>query len=191
MRRRTGRVSTTAIAVLVAVSTALPAGLACAGGPIVWSAGRRLRWSDFRASPPRGKEIRALSGWTIEPSGLRCGADGTFDARVRAVFLPDRSWVRGAASGALLAHEQGHFDLAEVYARRLRRRLRDEVTPYCPGKAAAAAAQRVYDDVLDAAERESARYDADTDHGQRSEQQRRWRQRISAALDRESTFRDR
>ncbi|MGH7821023.1 MAG: DUF922 domain-containing protein, partial [Candidatus Binatia bacterium] len=144
---------------------------------------RPLRWSDFRASAPRGGELNALSAWTIETSGLRCDAPGSFHAGARAVFLPDQSWARAAPSSALLAHEQGHFDLAEVYARRLRDRLRKEVAPLCPGSAAAAAAQRIYDEVLDAAEAESLRYDSETAHGQRLDEQRRWRKRISAELD--------
>jgi len=125
----------------------------------------------------------------VEVDALRCAADGSSGVRVRAVFFPERSWVRGDRVDTLLAHEQGHFDLAEVYARRLRERLRKEVAAACRSSAPAAALQRIYDDVLDEAERESARYDADTDHGRRPEAQRQWRLLISAALDGESASR--
>ena len=179
------------VAALVAVATAWagPARALEGTATIVWSADRSLRWSDFRASPPAWGGLSALSAWTIEVSALRCGPDGRLRGGVRAVFLPDRSWVRDP-SDALLDHEQGHFDLAEVYARRLRERLRDEAPP-CRAAGAAEAAQRLYDDVLDEAERESARYDADTARGTRPDAQRRWRRTIAAALDRESSRGDR
>ena len=36
-----------------------------------------------------------------------------------AVFLPDKSWWSKRAVPELLGHEQGHFDIAEITARRL------------------------------------------------------------------------
>lgn len=171
-------------AIVVAVVSIFSSSLACAADDmerIVWSPDRPLGRSDFRGSPPPGSELSALSSWTIEVAGLRCGPDGTLHGRARAVFLPDRSWVRARPSDALLEHEQGHFDLAEVFARELDERLRQEGERICRSTGAKGA-QRLYDDVLDAAERESARYDAETDRGRRPEAQRRWRRTITAAL---------
>lgn len=38
---------------------------------------------------------------------------------LRVVFLPDQSWYGGDAADDLLDHEQGHFDIAEINARRM------------------------------------------------------------------------
>ena len=39
--------------------------------------------------------------------------------QVFSVFLPEESWWRAAHMNHLLDHEQGHFDIAEIAARRL------------------------------------------------------------------------
>jgi hypothetical protein len=41
------------------------------------------------------------------------------DVRVEVEFYPNSSWVKpGRKSTELLKHEQGHFDLTELYARK-------------------------------------------------------------------------
>jgi hypothetical protein len=63
--------------------------------------------------------------------------DGVLQADVTAVFVPDQSWVAdriltsGLASRVGLRHEQLHFDLKEVYARRIRKMYADLFRP-CP-----------------------------------------------------------
>lgn len=49
-------------------------------------------------------------------------ASGRYFITVDAFFDPTRSYVHPKAkSSALLSHEQGHFDLAEVYARKIKK----------------------------------------------------------------------
>jgi hypothetical protein len=174
------------IAALITIFIALLAGLPSAGddpgGRIFWSASRPLQPSDFRASPVSGGELSAISSWTIETSSLRCAEDGSFHASTRAVFISDQSWIREPPSDGLLAHEQAHFDLAELYARQLSEQFQNELPQICHTAGFAIAAQRIHDEVLDQAERTSARYDSDTDHGRRPDEQQRWRRLISANL---------
>jgi len=52
-------------------------------------------------------------------------SNGTLDIEVNAFFSPDGSWVKpGDKNAALLKHEQGHYNLAEVFALRLRNAIR-------------------------------------------------------------------
>ena len=123
-----------AAAVLLA-SSALASAQAPAAGEevIVWSATRTLDWKDFKAKPEGG----ALGGARIAIShnySIGC-RDGVLQARVQAVMVPAMSWVTyriqasGLASRVGLRHEQLHFDLAEVYARRVRKLLRELPNP--------------------------------------------------------------
>jgi predicted secreted Zn-dependent protease len=43
---------------------------------------------------------------------------------VKCVFLPTESWSKNKQSEKLLVHEQLHFDLTEVHARMLRKKLK-------------------------------------------------------------------
>jgi hypothetical protein len=94
-------------------------------GAVPWSARRRLAWSDFRARPPAGRPEAAVTATSLV-WGFHCAGE-EFTFQTVAVFLPDRSWVDPTVSiqlgsgMATLRHEQTHFDLTEVFARRMRR----------------------------------------------------------------------
>jgi hypothetical protein len=91
---------------------------------IPWSAERPLTWADFQGTPPRGIDRDAYTYYGISASFERDG-EGRITAEVSCVFMPAESWVRppAKASAPLLAHEQLHFDLAELHARRFAREL--------------------------------------------------------------------
>lgn len=83
---------------------------------------QRLTWDDFLARPDAASKGAALTAYEIQARTM-CETDGpAFHVTVR--FLPGQSWVKPRQRNAqILAHEQGHFDLAEVTARRLRGEL--------------------------------------------------------------------
>src|SRR5688572_19680249 len=89
-----------------------------------WSAARRLRWSDFRGRPPERGEEGAKTGYALFYA-WKCRGEA-FDFRVIAAFRPRQSWVKAvvvkdtAQSRSTLGHEQTHFDLAEMHARKMR-----------------------------------------------------------------------
>lgn len=118
------------------------AGLAALAGPprvshptqaeqrhlVYWRAQRPLRWGDFQASAcpavvhPIEREIGACcaTGIAVLPCTDAKGR-GTF--QVDSYLNPRHSWVRDSASFAnrlILAHEQVHFDINELYARKIR-----------------------------------------------------------------------
>ena len=50
--------------------------------------------------------------------------NGTLDVDAAAFFSPSGSWVQPSTKNAdLLKHEQGHYDMAELYALRLRQAI--------------------------------------------------------------------
>ena len=102
--------------------------------PIRWSATRKLAWTDFR-----GKVTSQLLGAQSAlgyAMSLGC-RDGVLQVSIVVEFLPDQSWVAdrillsGLASPVGLRHEQLHFDLKEVYARKLRKMFAELPNP-CP-----------------------------------------------------------
>ena len=88
---------------------------------IDWSESRKLRWSDFKMKAPPCNNHAALtnSGMSMDLE-LR---NNEFKVTVHAKFNPDKSWKKeGLKEEAyLLQHEQLHFDITELYARKLRK----------------------------------------------------------------------
>lgn len=97
-------------------------------GRVYWQVQRPLRWRDFRARPcpalihPAEREVGACSATGI--AVLPCiGANGRGSFQVDSYLNQRNSWVRDSASFAnrlILTHEQVHFDINELYARKIR-----------------------------------------------------------------------
>ena len=94
--------------------------------PIAWSANRALAWSDYAGPPDFASDAGATTVYRLAYQE-RCTDTYTFS--VTSMFQPAQSWVRPSvlenpdARRSLLVHEQGHFDLSEISARKLRRAL--------------------------------------------------------------------
>ena len=95
---------------------------------------RPLTWADFKGKPPSNAGVVAAETAYTIIHGVRC-AGTKFEYRVVAAFRPNESWVRHALlktptdSARALRHEQTHFDLSEVHARRLRRYFSEHMAP--------------------------------------------------------------
>lgn len=148
-----------------------------------WSAGRRLVWSDFKAKPPTGGAEGARTAHGIYYA-WSCRGDA-FAFRARAAFLPFRSWVKpvvlrdAAESVRVLRHEQAHFDLSEVYARRARQRFAELRAPCAMKDAELSALARRLVEEEKAAQR---RYDAESEHSLATARQAAWEADVAAWL---------
>jgi hypothetical protein len=151
---------------------------------IRWSARRPLTWADFQGKPPdRADSVAAETAYTIL-HGVRC-VGSKFDYTVVAAFRPEESWVKlpmlrtTADNSRALKHEQAHFDLAEIHARRIRRYYA-ELTAPCRLSTSdlSDAARRMERDQKAAQEQ----YDDETDHGRNTAQQTRWEKTVGTDL---------
>lgn len=122
---------------LLGVASAAQAQVPAAGSAhrLCWQQGRPLVWSDFRAKaypksgPFTGRQTAAISA--VSPLLTPIIVQGVRSYRVDCVFLRDSSWVNAEAGktvadrAGILAHEQVHFDIAELTTRKLRCRIAD------------------------------------------------------------------
>lgn len=113
--------------------------------------------------------------------------------KVFSVFLPSASWWRPDAGDELLDHEQGHFDVAEIAARKLqlavRRRLAANSTIIGVGTDRTSADKNLAEKIRKLmqasnaqAVQENKEYDRATRHGNRLRAQRDWRRVQQATL---------
>ena len=89
---------------------------------IIWNKNRLLNWNDFKAQPENNCIDAAMtsSGVTMNWKTKRDSAFVT----VVAFMNPQDSWViSNERTNALLKHEQLHFDISELHARKLRQNI--------------------------------------------------------------------
>ena len=143
---------------------------------IRWRPERRLNWSDFQARPERGTGMDAQTESGISFS-WSCDWRG-FEMEAYAMMVPSKSWVK-KESKYLLAHEQAHFDITEVHARKLRKFFGEKRDPCSMGKAAInQGAERI----LSASFAMQNTYDRETQHGYDEAEQARWLKKIAGML---------
>lgn len=89
---------------------------------IAWSETNKLTWDSFKGKVPESK-YGAITCSTIY-SKFEKGKILTLN--IRACFIKKESWHKIKYSNDyLLNHEQKHFDITEIYARKLRKILTD------------------------------------------------------------------
>lgn len=158
-------------------------------GAFPWGAKRPLVWADFKGDPPRESPAAAETAYALL-HGVRC-TGSVFEYRVLAAFRPDHSWVRPeilkrpADSARALRHEQTHFDLTELHARRLRRYYMELVAPCRTSSGDLSdVAERYISDEANA----QAQYDRETDHGRKPAEQLKWDKDVDSQLFTTSKF---
>lgn len=91
-----------------------------------WSDSRTLTWSDFQGIPNAGDDYVASTNSGVSFSYSISFKNGVkdFNFTVESHFYPKLSWYRkGQVNDYILGHEQTHFDISELHARILKKRL--------------------------------------------------------------------
>ena len=87
---------------------------------LAWNETKPLQWDDFYGKVNDTSHFEAESFAEVTYS-YRFKNSYDFDFNVKAIFNRKTSWIKdGYKSEPLLKHEQVHFDIAELYARKLK-----------------------------------------------------------------------
>lgn len=143
---------------------------------IPWSGRRRLNWEDFRCAPVRNTEAVALTSTSL---GITYKVkNGKFVYDITCTFSKQHSWGLLKTS-YILAHEQAHFDITELYARKLHQQLQDYRFNERTFKQDIS---NIYHQVVKEKEAFQELYDGQTDHSRKKGVQEEWLVRIEALL---------
>ena len=148
---------------------------------IPWEAGRKLSWADFKGAPPAAKRVAATTASGISYSYQTQGTPGQYhlDYEVTAYFYPYKSWYhRELCDSVVLSHEQLHFDITELFARRMRSLLEREDF----GPDVKAEVRRIFKRLNRELSEFQDRYDRETDFSRDREAQERWNAEIARKL---------
>lgn len=150
---------------------------------------RKLSWDDFRVvedTPDHRQDRDAgfYSAFEVTDFEYRRTAPGVFQVRsvTIRVAIDDNRWVRrGRQSDALLAHEQGHFDITGLAVHNLSRTLRTLRADSVDGLREKG--KQAIREQTAVCERWNREYDAATNHGLNRKAQRQWSDRIALAIE--------
>lgn len=148
---------------------------------IPWNPDLKLTWANFKGTVPHGAEAAATtaSGISYDFSTYYEGREMKVKFNVYTYFYPTRSWYRPKVCNEVtLKHEQLHFDITELYARKLKTRLRN--TKF--GTDIKQEVRKIYKATLRQLNDFQNKYDAETNYSRNLPVQERWIGEIKAAL---------
>ena len=147
-------------------------------GRIYWSGDIILKWKDFKGKQDNNHPYDAETNWAVEYS---CGLKSdTLSFTLKCYFDKNGSWVKkGKETGVLLNHERKHFDLGEVYARKLRKVLLEHAYNR---ETINEDIQKLYNDMFAECQVAQKQYDKETEHSKNKDKQEKWDAKIISLL---------
>jgi hypothetical protein len=144
---------------------------------IPWSLDQRLIWEDFQCEPKKGTDAVASTSTTL---GIAYEiSDGHMTYDITCNFSKQKSWGL-MKTDYILAHEQGHFDITEIFARKLHQALQNYVFNKRTFKKDI---NEIYQSVVKEKEEFQKAYDEQTDHSRNRKVQYEWLNQIQQLLD--------
>lgn len=166
-----------AILLLLSLSTSLEGDAV----KISWSENRQLIWEDFQGVPDTGDSFVAStnSGISFSFSYKVKNQKMTMDYEVQCNFYPELSWYKaGLVTDYILKHEQTHFDISELYARKLRKVMEETSFSNNPK----VEVNKLYQNLENARQQMQIKYDFETDHSKNEPVEIQWRNFIAKEL---------
>lgn len=142
-----------------------------------WSESSKLSWNDYKASPDPSSDAAASTTTylSIEYNITRT----SFGYKIKSRFSKTRSWGLHKTDH-ILSHEQGHFDIAEIFARKLNKLMKEYTFDWSTYRQDL---KKIYQDVLDEKEEMQNKYDEETNHSINKEKQEEWLKKIKELLE--------
>jgi len=149
-----------------------------------WNTYHKLSWKDFRGKPNMkdGAVAITASGITFDFSITKTDKDEvvSFTTKVFAHFYPEKSWYKiERANNYILGHEQLHFDITELFARKFRYRI----SQLKISNSIWIELKIIHNAINLELSLMQNKYDNETDYSRNSESQIKWKAFVGAELD--------
>lgn len=160
------------------------------GQKIIWKEDLKLKWENFKSPVNRKSNPDVVAythcGWeysVVKSSNPKA----TIDFTIETIFNEDKSWKdTKRINDYVLLHEQKHFDIAEIFARKLRKEVQEKIKTssdwdkYFKG---------IYSTISNDYKNFQITYDKVTEHGINKEKQAEYNELISSELENLKNFR--
>lgn len=143
---------------------------------IIWNENNKLSWEDFKAPPQKLGEVAALTATHL---GFSYNVkNGKITYTVECKFEKYKSWGL-VKNDWILSHEQGHFDIAEIFSRKLYKAVSD----YRFNKTNFQSdLDKIYKNIVAEKDQYQQLYDFETNYSRTRLQQEEWLKKIKNDL---------
>ncbi len=147
---------------------------------ILWHPKTQLTWDDFQGKPQANHFAAALTNASIQ-FAMKF-EDNVYKIDTRVFFKKKTSWVKEKGKNDyILKHEQIHFDIFEVYARRFRKALL-ELDATLPPKKFSKKMVKTFKKHQKMLLKAQKQYDRETEHSIKKEPQAAWNRKVEEEL---------
>jgi len=144
---------------------------------IEWSPAKRLTWNDYLAKPSSLSDAAAITSTAL---GIEYHIrNNVLSYKITCRFSKTRSWGK-YKTDYILKHEQGHFDITEIFARKLAKEIKEY--KFNPRKYQDDLS-KIYKKLMEEKEEFQNRYDIETDYSRNKEKQSEWLKKIDEELE--------
>ncbi len=149
---------------------------------INWRVNYKLKGDDFKGTPDSNSVNAAVSSTAINYKIIK--KDSFIDVIVYCSFNKLWSWNKYKSEKAILKHEQGHFDISELFARKFRMLVRK-------GKFKDNSdAIVLYSKIMAERELFDTQYDNETDFSNDSKKQLYWNNKITLEINKLNAYKE-
>lgn len=148
---------------------------------IIWQENQKLNWENFIGKPDPKSSFAALSHTGIEFNYKVKNENGNLSliTEVSAYFDKKMSWFNpNKANEHILKHEQAHFDITEIHARK----LREAFANYTLSKNFEKELASIFTKINHDRKKMQDQFDMETNHSLNFEEEATWQQFISEEL---------
>ncbi|MEO5947736.1 MAG: DUF922 domain-containing protein [Chitinophagaceae bacterium] len=151
---------------------------------IKWDDNKRLNWADYKGKPDDSSDAAAsTSTYLVIDYSIW---QNTMTYKIQSMFSKTRSWGLHKTD-YILSHEQGHFDIAEVFARKLHKKMSE----YKFNKRTyQKSLGNIYDEVVEEKTEMQNDYDRETRHSINKVKQAQWLRKIKKLLEEYEDYAD-
>lgn len=142
---------------------------------IVWKKSTPLLIEDFKGKPTGNLPADAATTIALYTKI----ENGSTMLHIDAIFVKSKSYIKDKTA-ATLKHEQLHFDIAELYARKLRQRIIQK--DFSTVENIEAEIRKTYDQVAEEWGKVNRQYDEAVQNGMNLIKQKEWNDKIAAQL---------
>ena len=143
---------------------------------IPWMQDHRLDWDDFQCTPKKNGDAVASTSTSLGIAYQLKNGELTY--QLTCAFSKTKSWGL-VKTDYILAHEQGHFDITEIYTRKLYQAL---LAYEFNRKTYQRDINRIYQKIVTEKETLQNMYDKQSDHSRNKKTQLAWLEIIDALL---------
>lgn len=153
---------------------------------IVWKESKKLTWDDFQESTDPNHQGAAKTSYQIRitPEEVSLDEQGNiidYDAMsVQAEFNKEHSWSTVKSDTIVLQHEQLHFDIAELFARKIRKKILENKVA---NKMTYDTFWADYKKLWKECKTLQKKFDSETNHGRNFEQNVVWKEFIGTEIE--------